>query len=207
MAQLDALWQNIGIDVSTKNFGYLIAYILPGFLALWGLSYFSPQIHGWLGAASTATPSVGGFLYVTLGSVGAGLLVSTVRWFFIDMIHHRTGIRQPDWDFSQLGKRAAAFDILIEIHYRYFQFYANSMIAVTVAILLRWVAIGIQWMELPALLLFVVLFFAASRDTLRKYYARVDGLLSSETSTSCPSDGEVYSSVSSSKSESSQPNT
>ena len=52
-------------EVTGRNFGLLIAYILPGFVSLWGLAEFSPSVKSWL-AASTATPgampTVGGFL-------------------------------------------------------------------------------------------------------------------------------------------------
>ena len=111
-------------DVSTKNFGLLIAYLIPGFATLWGVSYFSPVVRSWLGSTADSSPSVGGFLYVTLASVSAGLTVSTIRWLVIDSIHHHTGIQQPNWDFSRLGQTVAAYDVLKEIHYRYFQFYA-----------------------------------------------------------------------------------
>lgn len=64
-------------EVTGQNFGLLIAYILPGFIVLWGLSHFSTTIAGWLGATADG-PTVGGFLYVTLASVGAGLAVGSV---------------------------------------------------------------------------------------------------------------------------------
>ncbi len=169
-------------DVTTRNFGLLIAYVLPGFTALWGLSYFSPTIQGWLGAASLDSPTVGGFLYVTLGSVGAGMTVSTIRWLVIDPIHHRTGIRQPDWDFSRLRDTVAAFDALIEIHYRFFQFYANTSISLVITFMLRWLAIGFRPLELLLVLATCGLFFLGSRDTLRKYYERVGGLLGTKAS-------------------------
>lgn len=166
-------------DVTNANFGLLIAYVLPGFTTLCGISYFSPTAAAWLGTATAQEPSVGGFLYVTVASVCVGLTVSTVRWAIIDFIHHHTGIRRPDWNFSQLGERIRAFDVLIEIHYRYFQFYANSLIALSSYAVLRWVATGFQWIESFGVLCLLTLFFAASRDTLRKYYARVEGLLES----------------------------
>ena len=95
-------------ELSDKNFGLLIAYLLPGFTAVWGMSYLSPTVHAWLGEASPDGPTVGGFLYVTLGSVAAGLTVSTVRWAVIDTFHHWTGLNQPQWDFAKLQANIAA---------------------------------------------------------------------------------------------------
>ncbi len=89
-------------EVSSKNFGLLIANLLPGLVALWGASYFSHTVRIWLGASGATGPTVGGFLYVTLASVGAGMTVSAVRFLVIDRIHHWTGVRQPLSDFSKL---------------------------------------------------------------------------------------------------------
>jgi hypothetical protein len=35
-------------EMSQKNFGLLIAYLLPGFVVLWGISFFSPTVQSWL---------------------------------------------------------------------------------------------------------------------------------------------------------------
>ena len=109
--------------VSTHNFGVLISYLLSGLIALWGASYFSEPIRVWFGTAPANDPTVGGFLYVTLAAVMAGLIVSTVRWMIVDGIHHLTGIPRPNWDFSCFEKKFAAYDMLGEVHYRFYQFY------------------------------------------------------------------------------------
>ena len=62
-------------EVSPGNFGLLIAFLLPGFIVLWGLSYFSATVRLWL-AGSGQSPTVGGFMFVTLASVAAGVTVS-----------------------------------------------------------------------------------------------------------------------------------
>src|SRR5262249_36119232 len=67
--------------------------------------------------------TVGGFLYGTLGSVAAGMLVSAIRWAVLDTLHHRTGIPQPAWNFTRFSTHAAAFDSLVQDHYRYYQHY------------------------------------------------------------------------------------
>ena len=102
-------------QLTSKNFGLLIANLLPGFTALWGASQFSETVRMWLGTTPSDAPSVGGFLYVTLASIGAGMTVSAVRFLVIDRIHHRTGISEPRWDFSRLSDNVAAYDVLIEI--------------------------------------------------------------------------------------------
>lgn len=108
--------------------------------------------------------------------------MSTLRWLVIDTIHHRTGIRPPDWDFARLHNRTEAFGLLLDGHYRYFQFYANMVVALAWVLLARHVASATWWavdrLDV-ALLGGIALFFAGSRDTLRKYYARAGELLRS----------------------------
>ena len=169
-------------EVSSSNFGLLIAFLLPGFVVLWGASYFSGTIALWL-SGSGETPTVGGFMYVTLASVAAGVTVSTVRWAVIDTIHHWTGLPQPHWDFSRLQDNVAAYNVLNEIHYKFYQFHGNLLIALFFVYVARRVHLGffvepLGWVDLGCLLLSVIL-FVGSRDTLRKYYVRVSQLLGS----------------------------
>jgi hypothetical protein len=169
------------IEVSTNNFGILIAYLLPGFVTVWGISFFSKTVRGWLGASTLNAPTVGGFLYVTLGSIAAGLVISMVRWAILDGIHHETGIPEPKWKFSQLEDKLNAFEGLVEYHYRYYQFNSNMFLAVVftyVAWLLSHQISFYQagWMNLVFLFLEAV-FWLGSRDTLRKYYQRTADVL------------------------------
>jgi len=76
---------------------------------------------------------------------------------------------------SRLEDRLAAFNYLVESHYRYYQFVANTLVAVLWAYSIN------RWMKTSSLLgvgtdLLVVILcralFAASRDALSKYYTR-----------------------------------
>lgn len=173
--------------VTSQNFGLLIAYLLPGFVALSGVAEYSPTLRLWLGRVPQDAPSIGGFLYATLASIGAGLIVSTVRWLVIDTLHHWTGVRRGNWDFSRLQENVAAFDVLGENHYRYYQAYGNGAVAVAFWYLARWTAAGLWspplgWGAIGVLLLEVLL-LAGSRDTIRRYYDRMSKLLSSTRAT------------------------
>jgi hypothetical protein len=116
-------------SVSSENFGLLIAYVLPGFVLLWGLQPVVPAAGLALGVSTGSAPSVGGFLSGAVAALGIGMTLSTVRWLVIDAIHHATGLPQPRWDFSRLGDRATAFDLVVEHYYRYYQFHANLLVA------------------------------------------------------------------------------
>lgn len=110
-------------SVTNAMIGPLIAYLVPGMTVLFGLGQFSPTLRGWFAPAPDGPPTVGGFLYLTVASLATGMVVSAVRWAVVDTLHGRTGLR-PLLDFSRLGRNVEAFALLIEIHYRHYQFYA-----------------------------------------------------------------------------------
>jgi len=130
-------------DVTTANFGLLIAYLLPGFTVVWGISYLSEPVRAWLGTGSSSVPTVGGFFYITIASVGAGMIVSTLRWLILDTIHHVTGVPRPQWDFSRLQQNVAAFDVLGENYYRYYQFHGGMAIALPFWYAANWTNSGL----------------------------------------------------------------
>jgi hypothetical protein len=165
-------------DLTGKNFGLLIAYIVPGAIVLIGLGAFSPAIQAWLINPSPAGPSVGGFLCVTLASVAAGMTASAVRWTFIDKLHHFTGVTKPAWDDSKLQERLEAIEAIVEAHYRYYQFHSNSLVAMIFSYAAWRPLLGSKplWSDLSALFLSAI-FFAVSRDNLRRYYGRAAVLL------------------------------
>ena len=167
--------------LSNENFGLVIAYVLPGFVALWGVSYFSPTVESWITATQQGAPSVAGFMYVTVASLAAGLTVSAVRWAIIDTIHHATGVKPPAWEFAVLNDKLPGFLGLVENHYRYYQHHSNMFVAVALSYSARWIVEGSHpghWPWLPAgFAVLEIVFFAASRDSLCKYYTRAGRLL------------------------------
>ncbi len=169
--------------VTHQNFGLVIAYLLPGFVALWGVSYFSPTVAGWIVASQQDAPTVAGFMYVTLASLAAGVTASAVRWAVIDNLHHATGVVPPAWKFANLEGKLQGYLALIENHYRYYQFYSNMAVAAAFSFSARCLGGGeafrrLLWPAVGFLVLESVL-LAGSRDTLRKYYTRTQQLLSS----------------------------
>lgn len=159
-------------ELSGVNFGLAIAYLLPGFILLVGVSTFSPEVHEWLHGGGSG-PTIGGFFYVTLASLGAGLLASTVRWLLVDAIHHRTGIPRFDWNYAVLHERLEAFELLVESHYRYYQFYGNSLVAVAFTFTAFHAAHGWpSWRWLVAFAAVETLLWLGSRSTLANYARR-----------------------------------
>ena len=168
-------------DISPFNFGTIVAYLVPGFIVLWAVSFHSATVQGWLSMSVTAAPTVGDLLYATLASLAAGVTVSAVRWAVIDTLHHRTGLPPPRWDFALLPERLAAFRMLVEDHYVYYKFYANTLVALLflhVAWRTSAAAGANQWGVDAAFFAIGIVLFIGSRDTLRRYYRRGEQLFS-----------------------------
>lgn len=162
-------------SISESNFGPLIAYLVPGATVLLGISPFSPLLQAWFASTPPTAPTLGGFLYLTVASLAAGMAVSAIRWVIVDRSHAWTGLRMPALDFSRLGGNVQAFSLLITIHYQHYLFYANMFVATALAYTCYRVRLGWHgswgWIDLGAAVMEVV-FYVTSRDTLRKYYTR-----------------------------------
>src|SRR3954454_19518632 len=97
---------------TNKQFGLMVAYLLPGFIGLAGLAPFFPAVAAWLQPLDAAQAGVGPPVYAVLAATTIGMIVSCFRWLTVDQIHRLTGLTPPVWDDSRLEQRLAAFDYL-----------------------------------------------------------------------------------------------
>jgi hypothetical protein len=162
-----------------RSFGYVIAYILPGLVALGAIGMIRPEWALLAGVTDSSQITLSAWICLLLASLGAGLMVSAARWLLIDTLHHRTGLAAPPLDFGQLPQRLEAFLVAVEHHYRYYQFHANlfvSLLLVMAAHLTR-PAVPWSWKVYTALGALELLLLITSRDCLRRYYSRLGQLL------------------------------
>ena len=168
--------------VNDRQFGILIAYVIPGFLVVSGLSLHLPAVASWMGPENR--PTVGGFLYATIASIACGLVNSTVRWLIVDTVLHLTGVPKARWDLSMLREQLPAFETFVLYTYRYYQFYGNSVVAIPIWAILCWSSC--QTISIPrmsALAVIELVLLAGARDTLKKYYERTNVILGPASTT------------------------
>ena len=167
-------------SVSNDNFGPLVAYLVPGATVLLGLRPYFPVLQHWFAAVPPEAPTIGRFLYLTVASLAVGMTVNAVRWAVVDTIHTMTGLPPPALDFSRLASREQSFALLIDIHYKHYQFHSSMLLATAIAYIAHRTYYGFDettgWLDAGVLALEVV-FFRMSRDTLSKYYSRSRQLL------------------------------
>jgi len=170
----------INMSPSNNSFGLTVAYLLPGFIALFGIAPLLPSVNEWLRPVDQGSAGFGPAVYALLAATAAGMIVSCIRWMTVDWLHHRHGITAPEWDDAALDNNLAAFNYIVENHYRYAQFYGNTVVAVIFAYTINRCMktshlLGLGT-DLAAFCLCAVL-FAGSRDALAKYYNRTRRLV------------------------------
>src|SRR5690348_7506189 len=116
-------------DNNNIHFGRLIAYVLPGFVVLVGLTPPFPAVGRWLQPVPNGGLGLAPPLYAVLAATALGLVLSCLRWVLIDTVHHRTGVRPPVWDDRRLADVLGGFDYLVGAHFMYYQFAGNSLLA------------------------------------------------------------------------------
>jgi hypothetical protein len=163
------------------NFGLIIAFLLPGFVFLFGISLSFEDVSLSLTTTATKETTVGAFLLVMLASIAIGLMVSAVRWMVIDQLLTCTGIKAPVLDFSRLQQDSirSAFLVIVENHYRYYQYYANTLVSV-IAALAAYIFYGnesVSWVAWLVIMFILLALFLGARDSLKKYYSRTSEVL------------------------------
>ncbi len=160
-------------ETSSRQFGLIVAYLIPGFVGLAGVSPFLPIVGRWLQPVNQGELGLGPPIYALLGATAVGLIVSCFRWLFLDQLHHWTGVRRPEWDGSRLPKSLEGIDYLVQIHFRYYEFCGNTLV---VGLWAYWLNRSMGTLSFLGagtdlgMAIFALVLFAASRDALAKYY-------------------------------------
>ena len=118
-------------SIAPISFNILIAYLLPGFIALYGLTYISPAVKQVFDAVLIKDSQIGASFLLLLGATAAGVIISAVRGNIIDQFMIWFGVTKPDIDYGKLSDQdiREAFDILINEQYRYAQSYGNFFLS------------------------------------------------------------------------------
>jgi hypothetical protein len=172
-----------GPDNLSKSFGLAIAFLIPGVVGLYALSFFAPAVQEWFGIAAKGSTSIGGFLFVVLGSIGMGVFISGLRWLVLEQWLAFVQRRPLNLDDARRRdeKCEAAYQDLLFRHYQFYQFYANMPFALGFAYIAWFVAEGrvgerAFWLLLLMLIADGVL-LACAKNAITAYAAKVSGLL------------------------------
>ena len=182
------------------GFSTIIAYIVPGFVTLLGLSFFSEPVRILIANATQSKAGVGPITLILLASLPCGMIISVVRGSTIDHTFRLNFKRFLPFLYSHYDRlekvepvlasatRELPLEVVQEIRNRFhspFQFYGNISVALAFVGLGQVYKLGLSSIStafLPTVgyvLLFIMLYSAA-----RGSYARtLDALKKSENET------------------------
>ncbi|HEY9550318.1 MAG TPA: hypothetical protein VIR45_12530, partial [Kiloniellaceae bacterium] len=91
------------------------------------------------------------------------------------------GVKPPALKFAALNEENTyrAFMLIVESHYRHYQYYSNMIIALAISYVSYFVYSypGIPWTISVLFVALVVVLFKGSKDALMKYYERGESIL------------------------------
>lgn len=120
----------MGKDAIDRYFGLAISYLMPGMVALFGLSYQVTDLRKWFGFVAQHDTTFAGFLFVMVASVGAGVMLSAVRSFVLEDVTRLAKPKTGDW--SKKSVNEVSYQALLRDHYDYYKCYGNTAVAVVV---------------------------------------------------------------------------
>jgi hypothetical protein len=167
-------------DVTSTSFGLVIAYLLPGFVALFSLSFWFDSAQRAFHTFLTSQSNVGLFLFLLLGGLALGLAVNAVRLALYELLLGRIkrlyGERPTREQLARLSEadNFAAFRAAIDELYRYHQFYGGTTLAGP-ALFVGWLnSLDVSsWAETALIAGFAVAeltLVVATISTLRSFY-------------------------------------
>ena len=163
-----------------RNFSLIIAFVLPGFLFLFGSVFLVSYPTADLVSQLRPIRQIGGFMFFLLAATACGMILSAIRWAILDTLHVLTGLKSPALDFSKLEGKSSSFMLVVENNYRYYLFYGNSLIALLGLFMVAWleeVPLVTRWLIM--LLCLMAVLFLASRDSLKRFYIRTAQIIGS----------------------------
>lgn len=116
------------------NFGPVIAFILPGFVVLWGLSHHFATVASWIAPAGSAS-SISGFLLAILCALGLGLVINGVRSLTLGKL--LPAPKDINWKGLTANESThKAMVLVVENCWHYHLFYGNVFFAFPAALAL-----------------------------------------------------------------------
>jgi hypothetical protein len=166
-------------DITSTSFGYIIGFLLPGLLSLYGLAFWSSRVEKIMQPAINIGATLGPSVILLLAALAAGLIVSAIRCYVFEKFVCRNTQFEKDM-FSRLGtgEKLTSFRAVVDEHYRYHQFHGGCFVGLAVAYF------GWLWNTYPTLtwtwravsmvgfIVVEALMFVTAKDAYEKYIER-----------------------------------
>jgi len=167
------------------DFSVIVAFLLPGFVGLYALTFISPRMAQLLELALSEKAGVGPTFGILLFSLAVGVMLSGTRTLIVDPIQRRLSGGWPTLNYRRLGDPAvlAAFKEAISATYRFSQFYGNIFVALLVFLVAKYAVdpaqIVANWPLFILTCFATVVLFVSHARALKETYQRLSEILGS----------------------------
>ena len=126
-------------SIAPLSFSQVIAYLLPGFVALYSLIYVSPRVAELMTSCLAKDAGVGPWFGVVLFSLIAGVSVSAFRGLVVDGVASWWTPPRTELDYSKLTNEHTlnAYIAAVDNTYRFAQHCGNMFVAMVMLLILR----------------------------------------------------------------------
>ena len=169
--------------IAPLNFSLVIAYLLPGFVSLYSLTYLSTRVKILFDAIGNKDSNLGSSFIIIISSLACGVIISAIRALILDQLQEKTGIQKPPFDYSKLKNEGTrkAFNDCIPNTWRYTQSYGNMFIALSMLLILKIFFTKLdwenQWHIVSILAITVAILFFCHRNSLNNTYKTINDIL------------------------------
>jgi hypothetical protein len=167
------------LEISMAGFGsidfsFLIAFVLPGFVAVFSLSYVSEWVKLMFRSLLSKDASTGAAFVIAIVSLAVGIIVSAIRSLILDWVQHKTGVKSQRPSVSSLSDPnvLAAYQAAFQNTYRYSQASGNVM-----KFLVARTSISAGLPIFVCTLAAIIILFFSHRSLLQSTYERVGEIL------------------------------
>jgi hypothetical protein len=165
------------------DFSTVIAFLLPGFVTFYSMTYLSPRASEIIAASISKDASAGALLLLVLFSLVAGVVVSAFRGLVLDSLQFKTGVDKPTLDYSKLTSEHTlnAFKEAIANTYRFSQFYGNMLVAMVLLLAGKCRSNfdpKREWLVYSILTITIIVLFCSHRKQLDQTYKTLAKILS-----------------------------
>jgi hypothetical protein len=90
------------VQFAPINFGLIIAFILPGTVAAYGLRYLSPRIDALWSTLECGQIVAGPLILIGISALAVGLIVSSFRFVVLEPILYCTGVNRTTIKYDKI---------------------------------------------------------------------------------------------------------
>ena len=161
---------------ASLEFGHVIAFLLPGFVAFYGLGYVSPRAAELINSSMSKDPGIGIIVFGVLISLSCGMVLGAVREVVFDNLHLMTGVKATSLDYGKLVDEhvLAASQAAIANTFAYCEFHGNMLVAILFVAVARLIHGGFdlqqEWPLVVVLVLATLVSCWAHRAFLKQTY-------------------------------------